>query len=153
MPQYCYWMTTMVRRAEETSNLRTSNALCCREASSIWSFRSQTTMTGTLGDYSDAIWDVDSASVTHSSSDLRVISMRKRSCVANARRCPWMDKRRKTGRPFSETIEEEDGGFRIREDDTYLRYERRVAGAVTIAPGVAERTRETTTGRRRAPRS
>ena len=45
-----------------------------------------------IKDYSDAIWDIDSASQEYSSSNFIVISLQKRACVINAWSCPWMDK-------------------------------------------------------------
>ena len=48
-----------------------------------------------LEDYSEAVWEVDSASAVYSSSRYRVVSVRKRSCVINAWSCPWMDKQEK----------------------------------------------------------
>eukprot|EP00579_Thalassiosira_antarctica_P023972 CAMPEP_0201984640 /NCGR_PEP_ID=MMETSP0904-20121228/84140_1 /ASSEMBLY_ACC=CAM_ASM_000553 /TAXON_ID=420261 /ORGANISM="Thalassiosira antarctica, Strain CCMP982" /LENGTH=332 /DNA_ID=CAMNT_0048538075 /DNA_START=12 /DNA_END=1007 /DNA_ORIENTATION=+ len=93
-----------------------------------------------LEDYSEAIWDVDSASVVYSSSDFQVISMQKRSCVINAWSLPWMSKRNKIQSQLSTLNENED--FPISANDTYLQYERKVASAVTISPSLAERTRK-----------
>ena len=97
-----------------------------------------------LENYSEAVWDVDSAStIGHpSSSDFLVILLQKRSCVVNAWSCPWMDKRQKVPRHVSAK------GARDRlfstddEDETFLQYKRRAANEVTISPSVAERTRE-----------
>mmetsp|Transcript_9230 Transcript_9230/g.20823 ORF Transcript_9230/g.20823 Transcript_9230/m.20823 type:complete len:644 (-) Transcript_9230:1221-3152(-) len=93
-----------------------------------------------LKDYSQAIWDVDSASVVFSSSTFQVISMRKRHCVINAWSCPWMNKRERILSQLS-TLNKNDE-FLTSTNETYLEYERNVASAVTISPSIAERTRK-----------
>ncbi|KAL7535354.1 hypothetical protein ACHAXR_006439 [Thalassiosira sp. AJA248-18] len=93
-----------------------------------------------LEGWSEAIWDVESASLGYSSSDFQVISMRKRACVINSWSLIWMDKDRKIRSELS-TMNEIDE-FTISANDTYLDYERKVASEVTISPSAAERTRK-----------
>jgi hypothetical protein len=99
-----------------------------------------------VGGYPESIWDVDSASLVHSSTSFLVFSMRKRSCVINAWSCPWMDKRQRVRGRLLLSLAMADGRggelpFPTTSADgmTHLQYERNVACAVTISPSVAER--------------
>ena len=92
-----------------------------------------------IKDYSDAIWDIDSASKEYSSSNFIVISLQKRACVINAWSCPWMDKQQRIRNEIPTLVK--NPVFDIAENETYLQYERKVASAVTITPSVAECTR------------
>jgi len=102
-----------------------------------------------LHGYSEAVWDVASASSIHSSSASNVIMLTKRSCTINAWSCPWMDKRNRVGRLLlsqnddGNHMDDDIDGFAILSDnpnETYLEYERRAADAITISPSVAERS-------------
>ena len=91
-------------------------------------------------EFSEATWELDSASVVYSSSDVQVISVQKRTCVINSWSCKWMDKDEKIPSQLLSNVDDE---FPISStESTYLQYERKVASAVTISPSVAERTRE-----------
>ena len=98
-----------------------------------------------VGDYPESIWDLDSASLVHSSTFFLVFSMRKRSCIVNAWRCPWMDKRQRIrGRMLLLAMADRGRSgelFLILSANgmTHLHYERNVACAVSISPSVAER--------------
>ena len=99
-----------------------------------------------IAQYSEAIWDTESATATLSTSHVQVIRIQKRSCMINAWTCPWMDKDAIVGTPSN--INEQSSflgnkhDFSLSEKETYLQYERRVADALTVSPSVAERNRE-----------
>ena len=92
-----------------------------------------------VGDYPELIWDLDSASLVHSSTYFLVFSMRRRSCAVNAWRCPWMDKQQQIrGRMLLSAMA--DRGRSGELWMTHLQYKRNAACTVTISPSVAERS-------------
>lgn len=90
-----------------------------------------------------SIWE--KISCVSTSSSFSVHKVQKRACLVNAMSCPWMDKNAKIEEEVASAFEKTCRNVvKIAEDESYLQFELRLASRVTIAPSVAERTREQT---------
>jgi hypothetical protein len=94
-----------------------------------------------VNEYSESIWNLDSASVIYSSSAFLVLSLQKRSCVINTWSCVWMNKKQRIdGQLLSSKLDDNNDEFPIHKNMTYLQYERNAACSITVSPSVMERT-------------
>jgi len=86
---------------------------------------------------SDSTWDVNVATVNEFDG-VSVTRVQKRACTINSFSCPWMDKVDKIPRQLMSRRSSNEEGFEPLDGESFLQYERRITGELTISPSASE---------------